>query len=252
MIRWVFLDVGNILLDEDPLAYRNFQIHWEAVRHVRPDVKFLDLLAERERRALAGSRWPLYESIVPILGDARCAAVWQTAEREIRTRYAELSPPIPWGLAALEDLTGICRLGLIANQGAECRACLRDLGVLDKFDVVALSEEVGAAKPDSRLFEAALRLANAAPNESLMVGDRLDNDVIPAAALGLRTAWIRWPKRAAKGWHPRDADAVAFRDSLERVSERSTSLWPDARPTFVADDPRGLLSIIDESRDVTE
>lgn len=46
-------------------------------------------------------------------------------------------------------------------------------------------------KPDKRLFEIALEKAKCSAQEAVMIGDRLDNDIAPAKALGMRTLWIQ-------------------------------------------------------------
>ena len=139
MIAWAFLDVGNVLLDEDPLTFRSFRVHVEAVRAARPDLTFDRLLADREERALSGSRWPLYEAVSRYLDDDGCTEAWKAAEREVRARFDELSPPVAGAVAMLDRLARRFRLGLIANQGPECRRRLDRLGWLGRFEVIALS-----------------------------------------------------------------------------------------------------------------
>ena len=56
---------------------------------------------------------------------------------------------------------------------------------------MAASAELGIAKPDRLIFERAIELAGCQLQNAVMVGDRLDNDIIPAKALGLKTVWIR-------------------------------------------------------------
>ena len=56
MFRWVFFDVGNVLLDEDPLTLLSFRRHVESVVRIRSDLSFLDLLSQREARAAAAIR----------------------------------------------------------------------------------------------------------------------------------------------------------------------------------------------------
>ena len=63
--------------------------------------------------------------------------------------------------------------------------------MLDYFDKVVASAEVGVSKPDKAIFEIAFMVANCKPEESMMVGDRLDNDIIPAKSVGMKTVWIR-------------------------------------------------------------
>ena len=56
---------------------------------------------------------------------------------------------------------------------------------------MAASAELGVAKPNKLIFERAFELAGCQPQNSVMVGDRLDNDIAPAKSLGMRTVWIR-------------------------------------------------------------
>jgi 5'-nucleotidase len=242
MIRWAFLDVGNVLLDEDPLTFCSLRVHVEAVRAVRPDLSFDRLLADREERALSGSRWPLYEVISRHLDDEGCTRAWKAAEREVRARYDELSPPIAGAGAMLDSLARRFRLGLIANQGADCRRRLDRFGWLDRFDVVALSEEEGLHKPDPALFRLALERAGIEPREALMIGDRLDNDIAPASALGMSTLRVRWPRRSDKGWWPSDPEGVAYLRSLERIAAMAADRPGAVIPTLAVDSLRDLAA----------
>jgi 5'-nucleotidase len=233
--RWAFLDVGNVLLDEDPLTYRVFRLHVEAVRLVRPEVREADLLALREARDAAGAPWPLFEVVSSFLDEPRVGAAWAAADGEVRAHYAELSPPIPGAAELVDRLRRRFRLGLIANQPRECRAHLAALGLLGRFEVVALSEEVGLFKPDPALFRLALDRAGVAAGDALMIGDRLDHDIAPAAALGMATAWVRWPRRDAMGWRPDDPEALAYRRSLERSASHRRAHWRHVRPSVAVD-----------------
>jgi FMN phosphatase YigB (HAD superfamily) len=44
---------------------------------------------------------------------------------------------------------------------------------------------------DTRIFEIALERAQCKTEEAIMIGDRVDNDIIPAKALGMHTIWIK-------------------------------------------------------------
>jgi HAD superfamily hydrolase (TIGR01549 family) len=252
MVDWVFFDVGNVLLDEDPLTYRNFCRHVEAIRSVRPERSYRDLLAEREARAVAGSRWPLFDVVSTYLDDSHCGAVWEATAREIRAGFAALSPPVAGADAVLERLGRHYRLGLIANQGAECRAWLDALGWLGRFDVVAFSEDLGIFKPDPALYRPALARAGVAPEHALMVGDRLDNDIAPAAALGMATAWIRWPRRPAKGWPTGDnPEALDYLASLERAAARAGADEARVTPTIALDTIADLVDALRAHREAS-
>ena len=59
------------------------------------------------------------------------------------------------------------------------------------FDVVTASAEAGYEKPDLRIFRLALEQAGCNPQNAIMVGDRLENDIVPARQLGMKTIWVR-------------------------------------------------------------
>jgi HAD superfamily hydrolase (TIGR01549 family) len=79
-------------------------------------------------------------------------------------------------------------VGIAGNQTARAGSILRGLGL--PADMIATSDDWGAAKPDPEFFEKMIEVSPSAPGETLYVGDRLDNDIVPAARLGLRTALI--------------------------------------------------------------
>jgi HAD superfamily hydrolase (TIGR01549 family) len=239
MIHWVFFDVGNVLLNEDPLSYQVFARHVEAIRRIHPERTFTELLAERETKALAGSRWPVYEMAAKYLASDQLDAVWADVDREFRANYTSMTPVLPGAHEVVETLGSSCRLGLIANQPREARARLAAANLIDPFDVIVLSEEVNLFKPDRAIFERALDAANAKPGECLMVGDRVDNDIHPACALGMATAWIRWPAGTAKGWAVPDEDAQAYVESLARVRRALNSAIGPA-PDITVDEAKEL------------
>jgi FMN phosphatase YigB (HAD superfamily) len=57
--------------------------------------------------------------------------------------------------------------------------------------LIATSDDWGVSKPDPGFFRQMLEVTPGSADEILYVGDRLDNDIRPAAGLGLRTALIR-------------------------------------------------------------
>ena len=68
---------------------------------------------------------------------------------------------------------------------------LEPTGILEQVDGVVTSAEVGAAKPDPRVFERALTVAGVAPGEALHAGDKVDNDVEGARAAGVRAVLVQ-------------------------------------------------------------
>lgn len=83
------------------------------------------------------------------------------------------------------------KLGIIANQSKGLSKRLELFGILNYFDLVIASEELGVSKPNQLIFRNGLERTNCDPHECVMVGDRLDNDIIPAKKIGMKTIWIR-------------------------------------------------------------
>lgn len=103
-------------------------------------------------------------------------------------REVDLYPDVRGCLSELREL-GLTVV-LAGNQPAQRSGQLAALDL--PADHILTSEELGAEKPDPRFFEAVRsRLGDPAPEQLLYVGDRVDNDLLPAVALGWRTCWLR-------------------------------------------------------------
>jgi putative hydrolase of the HAD superfamily len=79
---------------------------------------------------------------------------------------------------------------VVSNSNGRLRDLLARLGLLDPFSEVIDSHEVGAEKPDPRLFEIALARARARRETTLHVGDFYEIDVVGARAAGLHAALL--------------------------------------------------------------
>ncbi|MBW9223216.1 TIGR02253 family HAD-type hydrolase [Methanothermococcus sp. SCGC AD-155-E23] len=64
------------------------------------------------------------------------------------------------------------------------------LGIADFFDEVVTSEEFGLGKPNLEFYRYALKKINLKGEEVVYVGDRIDNDIIPASKVGMHTIRI--------------------------------------------------------------
>jgi putative hydrolase of the HAD superfamily len=104
------------------------------------------------------------------------------------------------------------RLGVITNgDGEQQRAKLTALGLGSTFEAVVCSGDVGFAKPDRRIFEAAADRLGLAPDHCLFVGDRRDSDALAALGAGMSAVWLN-----RKG-HPSPDDRVPEIDTLHRL-----------------------------------
>jgi len=81
------------------------------------------------------------------------------------------------------------RVGVVGNQPARAEAALSGLGL--PIDLVASSDSWGVQKPDPRFFERIATELGLPIAEIAYVGDRLDNDVRPAASAGMQAIFLR-------------------------------------------------------------
>jgi len=111
-------------------------------------------------------------------------------------------------LTALRDMN--VWVGVVGNQTSRAGEILRKLDL--PADLIATSDDWGATKPDQSFFRALIEAAPCEASRIVYVGDRLDNDLKPAKAAGLRTAFIR---RGPWGYiwehHPDMADVADWR-----------------------------------------
>ncbi len=117
-----------------------------------------------------------------------------TAERQARLDAGlgeylnglDLYPDARPCLKALKDAGYF--VGIAGNQTARAAQFIRELNL--PADVIATSDDWGVEKPDPAFFHKLIAIGGHRPDEIAYVGDRLDNDVWPAAGIGLRTYWI--------------------------------------------------------------
>ena len=126
---------------------------------------------------------------------------------KISTGYIELSPNqkqlFPFAIETLEELKAEGYLmHIITNGFKEVQYIkLTNCGLIDFFDVIVCSEEVGKNKPNPEVFHFAMNKANALPQNSVMIGDDLQVDILGASNVGMHTILFDPEKkyRKAKG-----------------------------------------------------
>jgi len=96
----------------------------------------------------------------------------------------------PDAIHTLEALYKKYELLIIANQSRPIDARLQAYGIRHFFTDVICSCDAGYNKPDIRIFEIAENKFKNKDVEFWMIGDRIDNDIVPAKVLGWKTIRI--------------------------------------------------------------
>jgi putative hydrolase of the HAD superfamily len=118
--------------------------------------------------------------------------------------YLHFAMPGVWELypevmEVLAKLRAKYRLGIISNFDGRLRTVLAHLGILEIFDVVILSSEAGADKPDPHIFQVALAAMNMQPAEALHTGDDPVHDWAAAELLGMSVYRLKRPENSLLG-----------------------------------------------------
>ena len=170
--QWLFFDVGSTLVNENK-AYE-----------------------ARIKTAIAGkdiSYQEFYDKMLSYFrknkkGDLEALSFYGLERPAWRTDLETLYPQTK---EILEQLGPEYKLGIIANQLPGLEKRLKDFGILDYFDAIFSSADLGLAKPNPAIFRLALQKSNCLPHQAIMIGDRLDNDIAPAKRIGMKTIWIK-------------------------------------------------------------
>lgn len=208
--RWVVLDVGETLIDET----RAWQA-WADELGI-PQMTFMSVFGAIVARGqgyhdlatyFAIDDWRRHREAV----DARIGGF--TAE--------DLYPDALPVMAMLRERG--YRVAVIGNQPSQRHAELQALGI--DPEVMAMSEDLGVMKPDPDFFALVLGLlGDPEPHDVAYVGDRIDNDVVPSSAAGMRAVWLRrGPWGVVPQKEPAEADLVVH--SLVELAERVDEIW---------------------------
>ncbi len=181
--EWMFFDMGSTLVDE-----REAYDHRIREMMAGTNLTFEEIHTKRIELALQGLDGN--SGVIKFFGLTKTS--WHSEDETL-----------------FEDADNVLRylkncgykLGIIANQAPGAAERLENWGIADCFSVIASSCELGVSKPDPHIFEKALAMAGCSAAQAVMIGDRLDNDIIPAKQCGLQTVWIR---RGLAAYQPKE------------------------------------------------
>jgi HAD superfamily hydrolase (TIGR01662 family) len=207
--RWICFDVGETLIDETRVCQTWAEVLGVTSFSLMAAYGAVIVRGEDHRRAF----------------DLVDRPDWTDQRRAFDELYGgfRASDLYPDALPALDSLRAAgYGLAILANQPRQRTAELTALAV--RVDVIAMSEELGVQKPSPEFFTRAVKLMGAHPADIAYVGDRLDNDVLPATAAGMHSAWIR---RGPWGLIVRDDPPAATMviNSLDELVRRVDEMW---------------------------
>ena len=201
-IKWVFIDIGYTLVDEDEAVEdRILQIQGvledSGIPMTCEEIRAIlqEATTEQARSPIARAIAKLTDS-EELRGRLKAEVTWRK----------DLEKPYPEARQVLSALSERYRLGIIANQPLGTVARLEKWGFSRFISLCLPSAELGLSKPDLAIFELAIERSGCEPEHAVMVGDRIDNDITPAKSLGWKT--IRIKQGLSQGQVPTNAVQV--------------------------------------------
>jgi HAD superfamily hydrolase (TIGR01549 family) len=193
-VSWVCFDVGETLIDET--SHWAGWADWLGVTHLSFFAAMGAVLAQRRDHR------ELFQLLRPGFDLARARAERQAAGRPESFGVADLYPDVRPVVGELRA-AGL-KIGIAGNQPGWAEAALAEIGL--PADLVAVSTRWGVHKPDPAFFTRLAAETGAPAEQIVYVGDRLDNDVLPARAAGMWAVFLRrgpwgyiqatWPERS--------------------------------------------------------
>lgn len=171
-IKWLFFDLGSTLIDETECINDRIEQIYSFTKISKNNIR--NRMYELSNNSSIPLKIIAKENGVDNL-------IWDSSLEKLYPGVSNI----------LKKLSQKYKIGIIANQPFGTADRLKERNIYEYFDVICASAEEKCAKPDLRLFQIALAKADCAPENAVMIGDRIDNDIIPASQLGMKTVWIK-------------------------------------------------------------
>lgn len=197
--RHIFFDLDKTLWDFETNSVETFREIFSKYRLSEKGVDSFDRFLERYNHHNL-MLWEFYrqgEIVKEVLNIRRFALTLHEfgisdnlLSSNMANDYVTLSPTktnlFPDAYAVLEYLGDKYKLHIITNGFEEVQhKKLNNAGLMKYFTSVITSEDAGARKPESGIFEFALHRSGAKPDESLMIGDDEEVDILGALSVGM-------------------------------------------------------------------
>lgn len=190
--KTVFLDAGGVILDEQGMEQAMAEVAAEVLSEIVRDYSQDSYWRDVEEAASVYA--PRIYQYVFWKHMKHMGVAFDEAYEDIISRWRERKPP-------LELMSGIDReirslrhdfdLGILGQYGREVLDLLESESLLDCFRYTYTQDDFSITKPDPRYYEQVLEACEVKPSECIMVGDRIDKDVVPARQVGMKIIRIR-------------------------------------------------------------
>ena len=216
-VEWIFFDIGDTLVNEDKLRFNLYRILEKNLRDNRINLTFQDLMSAREDLILGHADESPHYTLAKMYLPEGMYHQWHHDIKNYIHRHLKRDLILIPGIdRVLKKLCKSYSLELIADQPHEILDFLKKNDILDCFKVHAISGLLGLNKPTKSIFEWAINHAGCSFENALMIGDRIDRDIVAAKEFDMFTIQVRW-NTYRKGFEAGAKKQAMYLESLHRL-----------------------------------
>jgi len=191
-ITTALLDAGGVILDESEHEQVRAEVAVELLNTVVPEYSVHHYYSDVE------------EAVRCFCPSVYQYVFWKTLKQDMSLfdnlyasylgEWRQRKPPLKLALGFETELRAICedfKVGIAGQYGQELLRLLDEHSILECFTYRLTQDDFATTKPDLRFYESIVKRCGIDPQQCIMVGDRIDKDVIPAKLMGIKAVLIR-------------------------------------------------------------
>lgn len=200
--RLVLFDLDDTLCDHDGSLRVRLTASFAAAFSGSPPEHLPEIVEESMEISVFGTEH--FSDVLRPHGVTDAGLLQAAADVYVSDRYRGLQL-YPEAVDVVRSISRQAGVGMITNGPSDIqRGKIELLGIESLFPFILVSEEVDIWKPDPRIFQRAMELGNAGPDETVYIGDNPGHDVAGAQAAGVTSVWVNRRQATWPGGNPPD------------------------------------------------
>ncbi|MDR1636236.1 MAG: HAD family hydrolase [Treponema sp.] len=191
MIQNIFLDAGGVILNEEKFENNSAEIIVQIIKQYNSNYSIENYWKDIEEAVYRFIPkvydYVLYKNIIDV-------EKFKISKMEYKNKIGKVNDNFEL-TDRIEDFlvkySKYYKIGILGQYGKDFKEFLSNKKLLKYFTYTEIQDDYKITKPDPRYYEEILKKCNCKAAESIMVGDRIDKDIIPAKMVGMKTIRIR-------------------------------------------------------------
>ena len=221
-IKNIFLDAGGVILNESSFEEKSADLITEIINDYNSSYSLSGYWSDVEeavyRFVPKVYDYILYKNIDNINDYTKAKDLYKKNLKKANLEF-QLMDGIKDFLMAFSD---VYQIGILGQYGKDFKEYLEETNVLRYFTFTEIQDNYDLTKPDPRYFAAILNSCECKAAESIMIGDRIDKDIIPAKMTRMKTI------RLKTGLHKNQEPRIP-----EEIPDLTVEKIKDIKPEFV-------------------